>query len=115
MDQYITLSCTISDGDLPLSIFWTFNGSPVTPEIEVLVSKLGKRSSVLTVESVRAHHAGNYSCHGENIAGSTVYSTELKVIGSFEKPISFCLFLILFLFYLIQVLFHTIPPPTTQP
>lgn len=81
MDQYVTLSCTISDGDLPLNMFWTINRHPVTAESNVLVSKLGKRSSVLTIESVQAHHAGNYTCHAENLAGSTSYSTELKVIG----------------------------------
>lgn len=81
MDQYITLSCTISDGDLPLNIFWTFNGQPVTSELNVMVAKLGKRSSVLTIESVLANHAGNYTCHGENAAGATTYTAELKVIG----------------------------------
>lgn len=82
MNQYITLSCTLSDGDLPLNIYWTFNGQPITlEEFDIIISKLGKRSSVLTIENVQAHHAGNYSCHGENLAGSTYYSAELKVIG----------------------------------
>ena len=83
MGQFSSLTCSLSDGDLPLSILWTFNNHPITSEMDVLISKLGKRSSVLTIESVDARHAGNYSCQGENLAGSTTHSTELKVIGSF--------------------------------
>lgn len=82
MDQFLSMSCVISDGDLPLNIFWTFNNQPITSDMDVSVSKLGKRSSVLSIDSVSGHHAGNYTCHGKNGAGSTTYSTELKVIGA---------------------------------
>lgn len=84
MDQFLSMTCAVSDGDLPLNIFWTFNNQPVTPEMDVSISKLGKRTSVLTIDSVNGHHAGEYECHGNNVAGSTSYSTELKVIGVFE-------------------------------
>lgn len=80
-EQFLSLSCAISDGDLPLKIFWTFNNQPITGDMDVSVSKLGKRSSVLSIDSVGGHHAGNYTCHGRNAAGSTSYTTELKVIG----------------------------------
>lgn len=81
MDQFLSLSCVVSDGDLPLHIFWTFNQQPLTIALDVSVAKLGKRSSVLTIESVSGQHAGNYSCHAENRAGNTSFTTELKVIG----------------------------------
>ncbi|XP_031640132.1 Down syndrome cell adhesion molecule-like protein Dscam2 isoform X21 [Contarinia nasturtii] len=80
MDQFLSLSCAISDGDLPLNIFWTFNNQPITPDMDVNVSKLGKRSSVLTIDSVSGHHIGNYTCFCSNNAGSANYTTELKVI-----------------------------------
>lgn len=102
MDQYITLSCTISDGDLPLNMYWTFNNHPITPESDVFISKIGKRSSVLTIENVKGHHAGNYSCHAQNSAGSAIYATELKVIGgSAERELSrtFSLVLIFSVFF----------------
>lgn len=83
VDQYLSLSCSISDGDLPLNIFWTFNSQLiVNGDMDISVSKLGKRSSVLTIDSVSGSHAGNYSCNAANNAGSASYATELKVIGA---------------------------------
>lgn len=82
MDQYISLSCVVSDGDLPLYIQWKFNGQPITLTHDVSIAKLGKRNSVLTIESVTARHAGKYMCVAENQAGNTNFSTELKVIGA---------------------------------
>lgn len=85
MDQFLSMTCAVSDGDLPLNILWTFNNQPITPDMDVSISKLGKRTSVLTIDSVSGHHAGNYTCHGKNSAGSTSYATELKVIGAFKS------------------------------
>lgn len=85
MDQFLSINCAVSDGDLPLNIFWTFNNQPITPDMDVSINRLGKRTSVLTIDSVNAHHAGNYSCHGQNSAGSTSFTSELKVIGVFSK------------------------------
>lgn len=84
MGQYLTLSCAVTDGDLPLQIYWTFNKQPVANEEDIIVAKLGKRSSVLTIESVDGRHAGNISCHAKNLAGDTSFTTELKVIGSYH-------------------------------
>lgn len=83
-EQSLTITCAISDGDLPINLFWSFNNQPITSDMDVSIAKLGKRTSVLTIDSVGGHHAGLYSCHGKNAAGSTSYSTELKVIGVFE-------------------------------
>lgn len=80
-DQFLSLTCAISDGDEPLVIFWTWNNQPITPDMDVSIAKLGKRTSVLTIDSVGGHHAGQYVCHGKNAAGSTSHSTELRVIG----------------------------------
>lgn len=82
MDQFISINCAVTDGDLPLNILWTFNNQPITPDMDVSASKLGKRTSVLTIDSVNGHHSGNYTCHGTNNAGSTSHTTELKVIGA---------------------------------
>lgn len=84
-NQYLTLQCTISEGDLPINILWTFNNQLITSELDIITAKMGKRSSVLTIESVTAKHAGIYSCQGENQAGIAAYSTELKVIGVYAK------------------------------
>lgn len=83
MDQFLSMTCAISEGDVPINIFWTFKNQPITPDMDVSISRLGKRTSVLTIDSVSGHHAGLYTCHGQNDAGSTEYSAELKVIGVF--------------------------------
>lgn len=49
--------------------------------MDITISKLGKRSSVLTIDSVSGTHAGDFSCNAENIAGRASYTTELRVIG----------------------------------
>lgn len=85
VNQYLTLQCTISEGDLPINILWSFNNQPITSELDIITAKMGKRSSVLTIESVTDKHAGNYVCQGQNRAGLAIYSTELKVIGGYAK------------------------------
>ncbi|XP_017132713.1 Down syndrome cell adhesion molecule-like protein Dscam2 isoform X2 [Drosophila elegans] len=82
LGQYITYQCTLTEGDLPLNIRWTFNNQPLfnDEDQDILIAKMGRRSSVLTIESVADRHAGNYSCHGENAAGRASYSTQLRVI-----------------------------------
>lgn len=66
---------------------------------------MGSRSSVLTIESIRGHHAGNYSCFGQNIAGISNHSVPLIVNGSNDELfyLKFKLFLLLFLICLIFV------------
>lgn len=48
---------------------------------DILIAKMGRRSSVLTIESVSARNAGNYTCQGSNVAGKASYTTQLRVIG----------------------------------
>lgn len=85
LGQYITYQCTITEGDLPLNILWTFNKQPLINEDneDIIISKLGRRSSVLTIESVNAKNAGNYTCQGSNKAGKASFTTQLRVIGIF--------------------------------
>jgi hypothetical protein len=48
---------------------------------EISTSKMGKRSSILAIESVSYTHAGNYTCLAKNQAGSSKFVTELQVNG----------------------------------
>lgn len=79
--QYITLTCSVPEGDLPIRISWVLNNDPVNDYPGVSVASMGKRSSFLTIEAVEAKHAGNFTCLARNLAGSVNYSTELKVNG----------------------------------
>lgn len=74
--------CTISGGDLPMEVKWTLNGMDIPSYLEVSTSKIGKRINILSIESVKADHAGNFSCIASNRAGIAEFTAPLIVIGS---------------------------------
>lgn len=74
--------CSVPNGDLPMTITWFLNGKSAVEYSGMSSTKLGKRSLVLSIESVGAEHSGNYTCLAKNIAGTTEYTTELKVYGT---------------------------------
>ncbi|KAJ8982888.1 hypothetical protein NQ317_004318 [Molorchus minor] len=76
--EYAQVNCLVAVGDIPLTIEWKLNGKPVSYYAEISVSK-GKRSNMLTLESVSHSTAGNYSCIANNSAGEAAYHTELLV------------------------------------
>lgn len=80
--DYFSLQCSIIHGDLPISIYWQHNNHTISTNAEIMISKMGSRSSVLTIESIRDYHAGNYSCFGRNEAGTSNHSVEVIVNGS---------------------------------
>ena len=64
-----------------MNVIWKLNGETIPLLLEVSTSKMGKRINVLMIDSVSAHHAGNYTCLVENNAGFAEQSAELVVIG----------------------------------
>lgn len=77
----VSVSCSISKGDLPLNITWRFNGLPIHRLYGISVNLVNQRLSALSIESVGADHAGKYTCVAQNAAGSTSYSAYLNVNG----------------------------------
>lgn len=78
----MTLYCSASIGDLPLNISWLLNDQDVEENVlGVTTMMVNKRTSVLTIDSVDDHHAGNYTCLARNRAGLQTYTTELNVYG----------------------------------
>lgn len=75
-----SIQCLVLNGDLPLNMTWLFNGAPISSE-DIFISQNTKRVSLLTIESVKHHHAGNYSCAASNIAASSLYTAALLVNG----------------------------------
>lgn len=64
-----------------MEITWKLNGNDIRDNIDIITSKVGKRISVLSIESVTAYHAGNYTCRAKNRAGEADNSALLIVIG----------------------------------
>ncbi|VEN53575.1 unnamed protein product [Callosobruchus maculatus] len=77
--QFVQVTCTAFEGDLPLKIEWLLNGRPLGDLSEVTVSTVGKRTSFLSIDSVSYAHAGNYTCRTKNRAGEAAYTSELQV------------------------------------
>lgn len=80
-DETVSITCTVSGGDLPVDFKWTLNNDPIDSYFDVLIEKRGKRTSSLLIESLKAHHAGNYTCKAQNAAGIVEYSSTLIVNG----------------------------------
>lgn len=79
--QYVQVTCLVSEGDLPLSIKWTLNGKKSEDYAEINVAKMGKRSSILSIESISYDHAGNFTCAASNLAGEAYFTAQLLVNG----------------------------------
>lgn len=78
----VQLTCLVASGDLPVQLTWSFHGSEDKKKREgVSIMKLGSKSSVLIIESLQAHHSGNYSCRASNGAGNDEYTTSIVVNG----------------------------------
>lgn len=77
----VSASCTVNKGDLPLEISWRLNGQKMFTNDGVLVSRSSPRISVMSIESVRGRHSGNYTCVAENAAGTAEHTAPLSVNG----------------------------------
>lgn len=77
------LNCYVGKGDIPLTIVWTLNGKKIKPHSGISTVLIGHRTSLLTINSVEAHHAGEYTCVALNPAGRTSHSAMLNVNGIF--------------------------------
>lgn len=63
---------------------------------DIVISSSSKRLKQLTIETVAAKHAGEYTCVASNIAGSVTQTAVLEVNGIILISCSFIFFQILF-------------------
>lgn len=76
-------NCLVPKGDFPIKITWILNGKSVIDLVGVSVLNTNRRSSQLSIDSVQAHHAGEYVCNATNPAGGTSYAATLNVNSTF--------------------------------
>lgn len=86
--ELVSVTCSVAKGDQPLEISWAFNGTPIGSHhgSDVVIGSTNKKNSVLTIESVAASHAGEYTCSASNRAGATTHSSRLTVNGTCVIP-----------------------------
>lgn len=104
--QFVEVSCTVSEGDLPILFEWQLNRNKLEDFPEIVISAVGKRTSFLSIEAVSYTHAGNYTCTAKNSAGQAFFSSELQVNGYFEF-IHYVLFLLISLFTFTFTIYHS--------
>lgn len=83
-NQRHSVLCTISSGDLPVTISWLKDGQLLTPnilQIKKIIVKPDLDQSTLKFNAVRLDHAGNYTCVAKNRAGIQTHSAQLIVHG----------------------------------
>lgn len=56
-----TVNCAVTKGDFPMNITWLFNGKPIDRIAGVTTGQMNKRISTISIESVSADHAGEYT------------------------------------------------------
>lgn len=74
--------CHVAKGDLPLNIRWYFREEPIKTYLKVISTKIGDRTSVLTISSAQDVNSGLYTCAASNLAGQSNFSSELFVNGN---------------------------------
>nr|XP_015838910.1 PREDICTED: Down syndrome cell adhesion molecule isoform X38 [Tribolium castaneum] len=74
-----SLTCTVNKGDFPIAISWSLNNRSVETIQGITVMRTNKRISQLSIDSVQAEHAGEYTCIAKNSAGITHQSAVLHV------------------------------------
>uniref|UniRef100_A0A8D8ZB17 Down syndrome cell adhesion molecule n=2 Tax=Cacopsylla melanoneura TaxID=428564 RepID=A0A8D8ZB17_9HEMI len=77
----VQFSCVVTKGDLPLIIGWSFEGGQLSDHLGIDITKLGPRSSLLSIQSLSVKHSGQYTCSARNTAGVTNYTTSVLVKG----------------------------------
>ncbi|XP_051153619.1 cell adhesion molecule Dscam2 isoform X44 [Leptopilina boulardi] len=77
--EMASVTCAVIKGDLPLEVSWMFNDHPIESNQNDIIIDNGKRRKQLTIESVAARHAGEYTCVASNIAGSVSRTAILDI------------------------------------
>lgn len=79
----VSATCSIMKGDFPVNIVWKFNDKTIGPDdSDITITKINRHMSALSIESVTARHAGEYTCVATNRAGNATHSTTLAVNGT---------------------------------
>lgn len=88
LDEPVGVTCIITKGDLPIQIWWTIIDEYSDQERNlstndgVMITRNNQKISLLSIESVKARHRGNYSCYAKNKAGVAKFSSFLSITGN---------------------------------
>jgi hypothetical protein len=97
LDDSTSTICSITKGDLPLKIWWTFKSDDdnefahnLTTGDGVIITRPSSKVSMITIEALKPRHRGTYSCYAVNLANVVVnQSAYLSINGSIFKHLNF--------------------------
>lgn len=87
IDDSVSAVCAITKGDAPMKLWWHFQQEGesfaynLTTNDGVVISQSNSKVSMLSIESLKARHRGNYTCFAQNRAGSTFQFAYLAING----------------------------------
>jgi len=87
LDETVSALCTITKGDLPMKIWWSFFDSEMgfdrnlSSNDGIMITRNSQKLSVLNIDAVKARHRGNYTCFAQNKAGTSQHSAYLSING----------------------------------
>lgn len=87
LDESVSATCSVTKGDLPLNIWWTFHSDHenssenLTTNDGIVIIRASQKISTLGIEAVKARHRGNYTCIVQNRAGIAAHSAYLAING----------------------------------
>ncbi|KAJ9598443.1 hypothetical protein L9F63_010887, partial [Diploptera punctata] len=85
-----SLTCSVTKGDLPLTIEWQKDGRPLDSSQRVSITQVDQFNSILLIESLSPDHNGNYSCVARNLAAEVSRTQQLVVnVPPIIEPFSF--------------------------
>lgn len=85
-----SLTCSVTKGDLPLTIAWLKDGRPLDASQRMSITQVDQFNSILLIESLSPDHSGNYSCVARNLAAEVSRTQQLMVNGNL-RPRALCL------------------------
>ncbi|XP_060864232.1 cell adhesion molecule Dscam2 isoform X47 [Metopolophium dirhodum] len=77
--ESIQVVCSVSKGDRPMSITWSFYGEALSSDMGVTTQMLGDATNFLSIPSAGPSNQGNYTCIAKNNAGLDTYTSQLVV------------------------------------
>ena len=84
LGQRVSMLCSVTDGDLPLTLKWYRHDQLLLPEAVasgISITEIGHYESVLRIDDLRPEHNANFTCVAENFAGEARHSQLLRVKG----------------------------------
>uniref|UniRef100_T1IT69 Down syndrome cell adhesion molecule-like protein Dscam2 n=1 Tax=Strigamia maritima TaxID=126957 RepID=T1IT69_STRMM len=85
---FARVSCVVYQGDLPISISWLKDETPIHNVNGITIRNIDEFSSILTIDSIQQRHSGNYTCVAENSA-ATISSTASLIVHVPPKIVPF--------------------------